>query len=239
MHCHVGIENREIGIQLMNQTCYFLPHIFALSTNSPFWLGRNTGYKSYRTKVFDKFPRTGLPEYFDSVAAYDNYLDTLVKTNCIDNPKKIWWDLRLHPFYPTIEFRICDMQLSAEETITIVAVMQAVIAKLYKLTKANTSFNIYRTALIRENKFRASRYGVMGKMIDFGLKQEVETKQLILELIDFVDDVVDELGSREQLQHVHKMLEGTGALKQLQVYGVRQNLNDVVDFITNEFTKGI
>jgi carboxylate-amine ligase len=170
-----------------------LPHIFALSTNSPFWLGRNTGYKSYRTKVFDKFPRTGLPEYFDSVAAYDNYLDTLVKTNCIDNPKKIWWDLRLHPFYPTIEFRICDMQLSAEETITIVAVMQAVIAKLYKLTKANTSFNIYRTALIRENKFRASRYGV----------------------------------------------EGTGALKQLQVYGVRQNLNDVVDFITNEFTKGI
>jgi carboxylate-amine ligase len=239
MHCHVGIENREIGIQLMNQTCYFLPHIFALSTNSPFWLGRNTGYKSYRTKVFDKFPRTGLPEYFDSVAAYDNYLDTLVKTNCIDNPKKIWWDLRLHPFYSTIEFRICDMQLSAEETITIVAVMQAVIAKLYKLTKANTSFNIYRTALIRENKFRASRYGVMGKMIDFGLKQEVETKQLILELIDFVDDVVDELGSREQLQHVHKMLEGTGALKQLQVYGVRQNLNDVVDFITNEFTKGI
>jgi carboxylate-amine ligase len=131
------------------------------------------------------------------------------------------------------------MQLSTEETITIVAIMQAVIAKLYKLTKANTSFNIYRTALIRENKFRASRYGVMGKMIDFGLKQEVETKKLILELLDFVDDVVDELGSREQLQHVHKMLEGTGALKQLQVYGVRQNLNDVVDFITSEFTKGI
>lgn len=240
MHCHVGIENREIGIQLMNQACYFLPHIFALSTNSPFWLGRNTGYKSYRTKVFDKFPRTGLPEYFDSVAAYDNYLDTLVKTNCIDNPKKIWWDLRLHPFYPTIEFRICDMQLSVEETITIVALMQAVIAKLYKLTVANTSFNIYRTALIKENKFRASRYGVMGKMIDFGLKQEVDTKHLILELLDFVDDVVDELGSREQLQHIHHILEhGTGALKQLKVLEETNNMCDVVDLIVKEFTKGL
>lgn len=240
MHCHVGIENREIGIQLMNQACYFLPHIFALSTNSPFWLGRNTGFKSYRTKVFDKFPRTGLPEHFDSVSAYDNYLDTLVKTNCIDNPKKIWWDLRLHPFYPTIEFRICDMQLTVEETITIVALMQAVIAKLYKLTIANTSFNIYRTALIKENKFRASRYGVMGKMIDFGLKKEVETKQLIYELLDFVDDVIDELGSREQLQYVHDILKnGTGALKQLQVYEVRHDLCDVVDYIVSEFKKGI
>jgi carboxylate-amine ligase len=240
MHCHVGIENREIGIQLMNQACYFLPHIFALSTNSPFWLGRNTGYKSYRTKVFDKFPRTGLPEYFDSVSSYDNYLDTLVKTNCIDNPKKIWWDLRLHPFYPTIEFRICDMQLSVEETMTIVALMQAIIAKLYKLTVANTSFKIYRTALIKENKFRASRYGVMGKMIDFGLKEEVETKQLILELLDFVDDVVDELGSREQLQHIHYILEnGTGALKQLNKFEERHNFNDVVDLIVSEFTKGL
>jgi len=130
MHCHVGIESREIGLQLMNQATYFLPHIFALSTNSPFWQGRKTGYKSYRTKVFDKFPRTGLPEYFDSVASYDNFLETLVKTKCIDNPKKIWWDLRLHPLYNTIEFRICDMCLTVEETICIVAIIQAIVAKL-------------------------------------------------------------------------------------------------------------
>lgn len=240
MHCHVGIENREIGLQLMNQACYFLPHIFALSTNSPFWEGRKTGYKSFRTKVFDKFPRTGLPEYFDSVGSYDNYLDTLVKTNCIDNPKKIWWDLRLHPFYDTIEFRICDMSLTVEETMCIVALIQAIVAKLYKLTKQNTSFNIYRLALIKENKFRAARYGIEGQMIDFGLKKEVDTKCLILELLDFIEDVVDELGSREQINYVHQIMrEGTGADKQLAVFDSTNDLTKVVDFITYEFKKGL
>jgi carboxylate-amine ligase len=240
MHCHVGIENRDIGLQLMNQATYFLPHIFALSTNSPFWEGRNTGYKSFRTKVFDKFPRTGLPEYFDSVQSYDNFLETLVKTNCMDNPKKIWWDLRLHPFYNTIEFRICDMSLTMDETICITAIIQAIVAKLYKLNAANTSFNVYRLALIKENKFRAARYGVMGNMIDFGLQKEVPTRDLILELLDFVDDVVDELGSREQINYVHTILrEGTGAAKQLAVFEKTNDLTKVVDLITDEFTKGL
>jgi carboxylate-amine ligase len=240
MHCHIGIENREVGLQLMNQAAYFLPHIFALSTNSPFWDGRNTGYKSYRTKVFDKFPRTGLPEYFDSVAAYDNYLETLVKTNCIDNPKKIWWDLRLHPFYDTIEFRICDMSLTVNETMCIVAIVQAIVAKLYKLSLNNMSFNVYRLALIKENKFRAARYGIDGNMIDFGLQKEVETKMLIVELIEFVDDVVDELGSREQINYAYEIMKnGTGADKQLAVFEKTKDLTKVVDFITGEFTKGL
>lgn len=240
MHCHIGIENREIGLQLMNQATYFLPHIFALSTNSPFWEGRNTGYKSFRTKVFDKFPRTGLPEYFDSVASYDNFLDTLVKTNCIDNPKKIWWDLRLHPFYDTIEFRISDMSLTVDETMCIVAIIQAVVAKLYKLNQSNMSYNVYRIALIKENKFRAARYGIDGSMIDFGLQKEVETKMLILELLDFIEDVVDELDSREQINYVHQIMKnGTGADKQLNVYNSTQDLSKVVDFITTEFTKGL
>jgi len=240
MHCHVGIENREIGLQLMNQATYFLPHIFALSTNSPFWEGRQTGYKSFRTKVFDKFPRTGLPEYFDSVSSYDNYLETLVKTNCIDNPKKIWWDLRLHPFYDTIEFRICDMSLTVDETMCIVAIIQAIVAKLYKLTLQNTSFNIYRLALIKENKFRAARYGIDNHMIDFGLQKEVETKSLIIELLEFIDDVVDELGSRDQINYVHEIMKnGTGADKQLAVYEQTGDLTKVVDFITSEFTRGI
>ncbi len=240
MHCHIGIENREIGLQLMNQATYFLPHIFALSTNSPFWDGRSTGFKSYRTKVFDKFPRTGLPEYFDSLSSYDNYLQTLVKTNCIDNPKKIWWDIRLHPFYDTIEFRICDMCLTVEETMCIVAIIQAIVAKLYKLSLNNMSFNIYRLALIKENKFRAARYGIDGLMIDFGLQKEVETKMLILELLDFIEDVIDELGSSEQIKYVHEMMKnGTGADKQLAVFKQTNDLTKVVDFITSEFTKGL
>ncbi len=240
MHVHVGIENREVALQLMNQACYFLPHIYALSTNSPFWEGRNTGFKAFRAKVFAKFPRTGLPEYFDSVPSYDNFLETLVKTNCIDNPKKIWWDLRMHPFFSTIEFRICDMCLTVNETICIVALIQAVVAKLYRMHLSNTSFNVYRIALIRENKFRAARYGIDGLMIDFGQKKEVEFKAVVFELLEFIDDVVDELGSRDEINYLHTILkEGTGADKQLKVFEETQDLKKVVDFVTSEFTKGI
>lgn len=240
MHCHIGVENRVVGLHLINQACYFLPHIFALSTNSPFWEGRQTGYKSYRTKVFDKFPRTGLPEYFECVGAYDSFLDTLIKTNCIDNPKKIWWDLRLHPVYDTIEFRICDMFLTVEETMCVVSIIQALVAKLYRLNKLNLSLDIYRTGLIKENKFRAARYGIEGNMIDFRIQKEVETRILILELIDFIDDVVDELGSRKYIDYIHQILKnGTGAAKQLAVFEETKDLKKVVDFITGEFTKGL
>ncbi|GAB2494508.1 carboxylate-amine ligase [Algoriphagus taiwanensis] len=240
LHVHVGIESRDTALQLMNQACYFLPHIYALTTNSPFWEGRNTGFKAFRAKVFAKFPRTGLPEYFDSVQAYDNFLEILVKTNCIDNPKKIWWDLRMHPFFSTIEFRICDMCLTVDETICVVAIIQAVVAKLYKLLMSNTSFNIYRIALIRENKFRAARNGIEGLLIDFGKKTEVPTQELIMELLDFIDDVVDELGSREEVNYVHKILErGTGADQQLAVFEKTGSLEAVVDFITSKFTEGI
>ena len=167
-------------------------------------------------------------------------MDTLVKTNCIDNPKKIWWDLRIHPFFSTIEFRICDMCLTVDETICIVALIQAVVAKLYKMQMMNTSFNIYRIALIRENKFRAARYGTEGLMIDFGQKKEVEYKALMLELLEFIDDVVDELGSRDEINFIHKILaEGTGADKQLEIFKESNNLEKVVDFIVGEFTKGI
>jgi carboxylate-amine ligase len=240
LHVHVGIENREIALQLMNQACYFLPHIYALTTNSPFWEGRNTGFKAFRAKIFAKFPRTGLPEYFDSVQSYDNYVETLIKTNCIDNPKKIWWDLRIHPFFSTIEFRICDMCLTVDETICIVAIIQAVVAKLYKLLMSNTSFNIYRIALIRENKFRAARNGIEGKLIDFGRKVEVPTQALIQELLEFIADVVDELESRKEIDYVYQIFKnGTGADQQLAVFEKTQDLTKVVDMITSKFTEGI
>ena len=186
LHVHVGIPNREVGLAVMNQARYFLPHIFALSANSPFWLGRNTGFKAYRTKVFDKFPRTGIPEHFSSVAEYDSYIDLLIKTNCIDNGKKIWWDLRLHPFFETIEYRICDVPMRIDETIALAALMQAVTAKIYKLMQSNLSFRNYSRALINENKWRAARYGIDGKLIDFGKEEEVSTKDLIYELLEFV-----------------------------------------------------
>jgi glutamate---cysteine ligase / carboxylate-amine ligase len=240
LHVHVGIDNRVEGLDLMNAVSYFLPHIFALSTNSPFWEGRNTGFKSFRTKVFDKFPRTGIPEFFSSVGEYDDYINLLIKTGCIDNAKKIWWDIRLHPFFNTIEFRICDVPLLVDETIALAAVMQALIAKLYKLMKQNLNFRLYRKALISENKWRAARYGLDGKLIDFGKQEEVDTRALVHELLDFIDDVVDDLGSRNEIEYVYKILEnGTGADRQLRVFEETGDLKKVVDYIVQQTNHGL
>ncbi|KAA9037264.1 carboxylate-amine ligase [Ginsengibacter hankyongi] len=240
LHVHVGMENREMAIHIANSARYFLPHIYALSTNSPFWEGRLTGYKSFRTKVFDKFPRTGIPDFFDSIEAYDNYVKLLVKTNCIDNAKKIWWDLRVHPFFNTVEFRICDVPMTVMETITIAALFQGICAKLYKLRTQNLNFIIYPRALINENKWRAGRYGIEGSMIDFGKETEVNTRVLIYELLDFIDDVTGPLGIRNAVSNVHKMMEeGTGADRQLKVYEQTNSLPAVVDYVHDQFLAGL
>jgi len=190
--------------------------------------------------VFDKFPRTGIPDYFNSIEDYDNYVKLLVKTNCIDNAKKIWWDIRVHPFFETIEFRICDCPMLVDETMVFVALFQALCAKLYKLRLQNMEFITYNRALINENKWRAARYGIDGKMIDFGKELEVNTRALIIELLDFIDDVVDEVGCRDDLQYIHKILEhGTGADRQLAVYQQNNSFVDVVDYITSQTLKGI
>jgi carboxylate-amine ligase len=241
LHVHVGMPNKAIAMHISNTIRYFLPHVYALSTNSPFWEGRNTGFKSFRTKIFDKFPRTGIPDYFSSYEEYIRYVQLLVKTGCIDNAKKIWWDLRVHPFFETVEFRICDIPLTVDETICIAAIFQALCAKLYRLRQSNMGFIMYQRALINENKWRASRYGIDGKMIDFGKEEEVRTRLLIEELLEFIDDVVDELGSREEVNFARKIMEqGTGADRQLKVYEeTGGDMNAVVDFILEETVRGL
>jgi carboxylate-amine ligase len=239
LHVHVGIADKDMAIHIQNTVRYFLPHVFALSTNSPFWEGRNTGFKSFRTKVFDKFPRTGVPDYFNGWDDFRNYVNLLIKTRCIDNAKKIWWDVRVHPFFDTIEFRICDVPLLVEETIAITAIFQALVVKLYRLRMKNMSFIMYNRALINENKWRASRYGLDGKLIDFGKQEEQDTRSLILELLDFIDDVVDDLGSRHAIDYVKTILEnGTGADRQLAVYRQTGNLESVVDYILDQTLVG-
>jgi carboxylate-amine ligase len=240
MHVHVGVADREAAIAVMNAARYMLPHVYALSTSSPFWIGRNTGMKSYRYEVFKQFPRTGIPDYFNSVSEFDNYVNLLVKTGCIDNGKKIWWDVRPHPFFPTLEYRVCDIPSRVDETIAIAALFQAITAKLYKLYRQNMGFRLYRRALIEENKWRAARYGLDGKLIDFGKRQEVDTRALIRELMEFVDDVVDELGSREEISYVYRILEtGTSADRQLRVYQETGDLCAVVDLLRKETLEGV
>ncbi|MBP7776308.1 MAG: carboxylate-amine ligase [Acidobacteria bacterium] len=241
LHVHVGIEDRETAIHLMNQVRYFLPHLLALSANSPFWLGMNTGLKSYRCKVFDKFPRTNIPDTFNSWADYEGFVNLLIRTNCIDNAKKIWWDVRPHPFFPTIEIRICDLPMRVDETLGIAALIQATVYTLWKLHEKNQAWRPYSRALIMENKWRASRYGIEGSLIDFGRETEVPARQLLEEYLQMVDEAVDELGSRREIEHVRWIMEhGTGADRQLRVFERADgDLSKVVQFMADETRAGL
>ena len=240
LHVHVGIPDREEAIDVMNQARYFLPHLYALSVNSPFWLGQDTGLKAYRQMIFERFPRTGIPDAFESLSEYEDYLKLLVTTNCIDNAKKIWWDIRLHPFFDTIEFRICDAQSRVDDTIALAALMQAIVSKLQKLRRQNVTFRMYPRRLIDENRWRASRYGIDGKMIDFGRKCEVDERALLHEMLEFIATEVDELGNHAELAHIEKIMrEGTGADRQLAVWECTGDMKAVVDHIVRETYEGL
>jgi glutamate---cysteine ligase / carboxylate-amine ligase len=238
MHVHVAVPDRTTMIDLMNMARYFLPHLLALSTSSPFWMGRNTGLKSFRTTVFRRFPRTGIPDHFNSWSEYEDYVGLLIKLRCIDDAKKIWWDVRPHPIFGTLEFRICDVTPRIEDAVAIAALAQAIIVKLHRLYTRNMGFRMYPRALIEENKWRAARWGVEGNLIDFGKQSEVPMRQLGEELLDFVDDVVDDLGSRDSLAPIERILrEGTSAERQLRTYSETGDLKAVVRQIVAE-TRG-
>jgi carboxylate-amine ligase len=230
LHVHVGVTDPDRAIHIMNAVRYMLPHVLALSTSSPFWLGVQTGLKSYRSEVFTRMPRTGIPDHFESDSAFQRYVRLLVETGCIDDGKKIYWDVRPHPFFPTLEFRICDIPTRVDDTIAIAALFQALVAKVNKLLDQNLTFRLHHKMLIEENKWRAVRYGLDGKMIDFGKSREVPVRDLIRELLEFVDDVVDDLGSRKEIGHIYVILErGTSADEQLQVWRETGDIKAVVD----------
>ncbi len=240
LHVHVGIPDREEAIDVMNQARYFLPHLYALSVNSPFWLGQNTGLKAYRQMIFQRFPRSGIPDAFESLSEYEDYLKLLVMTGCIDNAKKIWWDIRLHPFFDTIEFRICDAQSRVDDTIALAALMQAIVSKLQKLRDQNVTFRSYPRRLLEENRWRAGRYGIDGRLIDFGRRCEVNERELLDEMLAFVATEVDELGSHAELAHIERIMrEGTGADRQLAVWEKTQDLKEVVKHIIGETYEGL
>lgn len=240
MHVHVGMPDLELGIQIQNVARYFLPHLLLLSASSPFWMGRRTGFKSYRSLIFQNFPRTGIPSNFSSIAEFNSYVDLLIKTGSIDNGKKIWWDIRPHPVFGTIEVRICDLCTRVDETIAVAALVQAIFVKIYKLFTRNMTFRIYRRALINENKWRAVRYGLDGDLIDFGKQESCRARDLLTELVEFVDDVVDDLGSRKAVEYVHRILEeGTSADRQLATYERTGDLKAVVDQLVRETLEGV
>ncbi|MFO7661602.1 MAG: carboxylate-amine ligase [Chloroflexota bacterium] len=254
MHVHVGFdddsESRELLIEIMNQSRYFIPHLLALSTSSPFWRGFNTGLKSYRSVIFESLPRTGIPHSFDSWAAYKGYEQTLERVGAfgkMDKQAKIWWDIRPHPIYGTLEFRISDICTTVDECVCIAALFQAICFKLIKLRRQNMSWRHYRYVHITENKWRAVRYGISGELIDFGLEKSVPFQVLAAELLHLLDDVVDELGSRQEVAYLNTILrEGTSADRQLRVYhenggddNREEALRAVVDHLVKETKRGV
>lgn len=254
MHVHVGFnddpESRELLIEIMNQSRYFIPHLLALSTSSPFWRGYNTGLKSYRSVIFESLPRTGIPHSFDSWASYKGYEQTLERVGAfgkLDKRAKIWWDIRPHPIYGTLEFRISDICTTVDECICIAALFQAICAKLIRLRRQNMSWRHYRHVHITENKWRAVRYGISGELIDFGIEQSVPFHVLAEELLELLDDIVDELDSRDEVAYVNTILrEGTSADRQLRVYhehggddNREEALRAVVDNLVVETRRGV
>jgi len=239
MHIHIGIPDRDLRIDIMNQIRYFLPHLLTLSTSSPFWNGRDTGLKSYRSVVFEDLPRTGIPDYFRSYDAYQRHIDTLIKTNCIEEPTKIWWDARPHSKFPTLEFRVFDCVTRVDDVIAIAALLQALVGKLILLRKENISWRIYRRELINENKWRAVRDGIAGELIDLGKEEEVPLRFLMGEVIEMVDDVAEQLGTQEEIAHIHTILKkGASADRQLAMYRETDSLEAVVDMLIEETMQG-
>jgi carboxylate-amine ligase len=240
-HIHVGIEDRDFLIEAMNVSRYLMPHVLALSTSSPFWQGRRTGLKSYRSIIFRNFPRTGIPPILRSHAEYDEVLGTLVRTGSIPDGSKIWWDARPHHAYPTLEFRVCDVCTRVDEAVCIAAILQAIVAKIWKLRRDNLTFRLYPQSLIDENKWRAVRFGIDGKLIDFGREAELPARELITEMLEwFVDDVVDELGSRKEVEYAFQIMRGgTSADRQLAVYDQTRDLRTVVDRLVSETADGV
>ena len=240
-HIHIGIEDRDFMIEAMNVSRYLLPHVLALSTSSPFWQARRTGLKSYRSIVFRNFPRTGVPPILESYSDYEELLGVLVNTGCVPDGSKIWWDARPHHAYPTLEFRVCDVCTRVEEAVCLASILQAIIAKIWKLRRDNLTFRLHSSALVEENKWRAVRFGLDGNLIDFGKEREQPARELITEMLEwFVDDVVDELGSRREVEYAFEIMRGgTSADRQLATYDRTGDLRGVVDRVVSETAEGV
>ena len=248
MHVHAAVEDEELRIDLMNQATYFLPHLLALSTSSPFWEGRQTGLKSYRPTCFGDLPRTGLPEYFAHASDWHDMLHQLKQTGLCQDASKIWWDIRPSSRFPTLEMRICDMCTNLEDTVTIAALYQSILAALFRSRANNQTWRHYRTILIAENKSLAQRYGIDSTLADFGAMSCKPFGELLDEIIDLVHIEATRLGCLAEVEHARMIMQrGTSADRQLDVYtraraagaDEQESCSAVVDWLVQETMTGI
>ena len=216
MHVHVGIEDADLRIDLMSQAAYFLPHLLALSTSSPFWEGEDSGLKSYRIAVFDELPRTGLPEQFESFGEYERHLQVLVQAGLIEDGTKLWWDLRPSVRFPTLEMRITDVCPRLDHAVAIAALFRCLLRMLYRLRRANQRWRRYAAMLVNENRWRAQRYGFDEGLVDFGKGAIVPYRELLEEMLDLVAEDAAYFGCLGEIEMARGILEqGTSAHRQL------------------------
>jgi carboxylate-amine ligase len=248
MHVHVCIDDEDLRIDLMNQVVYFLPHLLALSTSSPFWAGEDTGLKSYRTSVFRSLPRTGLPDEFNSWADYRRHVNVLIEAEVIEDATKLWWDVRPSDRYPTLEMRCSDICTSLDDGMSIAAIYMSLLAMLFRRRMRNQRWRIYSRSLIDENTWRAQRYGARGSLIDFGSGRQVPFAELLDDIIDLVAEDAAELGCLAEVEHARTILNrGTSAHRQLEIYrdaidsgaSEREASHAVVDFLIEETVAGL
>ena len=248
MHVHVGISDDELRIDLMNQMSYFLPHLLALSCSSPFWLGQDTGLKSYRLTIFDALPRTGLPERFASYAEYERHIGILMEAGLIDDSTRIWWDLRPSARFPTLETRIMDVCTRLEDSISLAALLMCILRMLYRLRTRNQRWRIYTPMLIRENRWRAMRYSFDEGLIDLAKGTVVPFADMLDELCSLVAEDARALGCEKEVAGVHNILSrGTSAHRQLKDYelerasgaSVEDSLKSVVDTLIRDTAHGL
>ena len=219
MHVHVGIDDDDLRIDLLGQVGYFLPHLLALSTSSPFWRGTDTGLKSYRIAVWDELPRTGLPEYVESYGEYERIVNAMIGAGLIGDATKIWWDVRPSARYPTLEMRITDLCTRLEDTVCLAAIFTCVLRMLYRLRRNNQRWRRYPAMLINENRWRAQRYGFDEGLVDFGLGRVVPYADLLEELLAYIAEDAEALGCRAEVEHARTILaRGTSAHRQLDIY---------------------
>ncbi len=219
MHVHVGIEDKDLRIELMNQMTYFLPHLLALSTSSPFWRGKNMGLNCYRLSLFDNLPRSGTPERFGSFAEYERLMAVLLESGAMDNPAKIWWDLRPSTKWPTVEMRVTDICTSVDDAVCIASITRCLFRALYRLRCENQSWRKYPNTLINQNRWMAQRHGINEGLIDFGQSQIRQFKELAYELLDFVQADMDYFNCQAEIEHVFKIIErGTSSDRQVAIF---------------------
>jgi len=248
MHVHVGINDDELRIDLLGQVSYFLPHLLALSTSSPFWRGENSGLMSYRLSVFNELPRTGLPNHFTSYSEYKRHIDMLIRAGVIEDATKLWWDIRPSAAFPTLEMRITDVCTHIDDAAAIAALFQCVLRMLYRLKLGNQRWRQYASLLINENRWRAQRYGMDQGLVDFGKGEIVDFNDLLEELLEITFKDADALGCHDQMAHLRTMQKrGSSAHQQLAIYqqsidngkDKRHALEDVVDMLIKETAEGL